>query len=365
MLPMTKNRLPRLAAAALIAGVAFSSTLPAAFAAPSAVAPGAVTAVHEAFGAGYNNVLNGQAAAYRIVKTDDGASVRVYCLQLEVDYRETTFSSVTRAAVAGQGIDNIGKAGSIAVTSATVGTPLADAKSEAAATQLAIWQVANGADVSSVNNAAIRDRAAALVAGAGDIAEGPSSFVLTADAELNTEASTNVVTARLTTGEGTAIAGEDLELVVAGTETVATTDAEGDVTFEVPATTDPLAGTVTFEGVLPAGSVLAPSEGQVMVTAEDAPVKRVAEVDLAALVPVVETPAPTPTPVVTPEVTPPVVETPAPAPTPVVTPETIRPQDERPDQLAYTGTWVTGSMVGLAAALVVGGYFLRRRLANR
>lgn len=388
---MKKKLTLRVAAAAMTAGVALSFSAPAAFAANPTPQDGAVTASNiegdGSFGPGYNNVINGHAAASRFVIVEEGDTVQVYCVQEGIDFNgapDVVFSGLTYAA---SGVTDPAKAAGIAVNSASIGTPLTDARSEGAAVQLAVWKYSSNLDYSAVGNAAIKARADVLVANAPSATEGITSFKLNASSALDGE--NNVVTATLL-GNGAPLADSDIKFTVDGSEDVQTvkTNAEGVATFSVPATETAGKATLTYNGILAKGSILAPVDGQIVVTVDDANIARTAAVDLAPLAvvepPVVEPPVVEPPVVEPPVVEPPVVEppveeppvveepvtpapeAPAPAPeAPAPAPDAAPVADGKPKQLPHTGTWVTPGLIALAAALAGGGFGLNRWVKAR
>lgn len=319
-------------ARALAGGTALLSAL----ALPAtAFAAGEVVGKNAGDGRGYNNVIDGNAANTHYVKIEDGDTVEVYCIDYATDYNETEgieFKSTTRTAA---GIPNLGKVASIVVGSGSIGTPLSDANSEVVAVQLAVWKLTNNTDYSKVNNTAIRDRATALLAGATERPEADSSANLTVTSEIKgTEV---ILTAKLATADGTPLADEEIDVTAPGKSETLTTDAAGEATLTVPAPKDAANATFTYQGVLPAGSILAPSSGQKVITTAPAKYTRNATAPVPAAPKAGSLADPTPAP---------------------VAPSTPEPT---PEVLPYTGTWLQNWMILLAGAIGAGALALKLR----
>lgn len=313
---------------------------------------GAATAKVSGLGLGYNNVMpDGTMASEELVVVEDGDTIATFCVQygVDTDY-EGTYVSSTWAA---HGLPNGDKVAFIAVNHNEIGTPLEDAKLEAVAAQLAIWKLTDNLDYSEVDNKAARDRADALAANGGTLAEGPSSFNLSVTAERGEGTATATATVTLADDAGTGIAGQAVTVTAGDDTQQATTGADGTATVELAAGPDAVTVDATWDGVLPEGTLLESQVGQAKITTAPAPLSRAASVELDAA------PAPTTTTTTAPPTTttaPPTTEPPTTAP-----PTTAPPVEQPPAELPYTGTTATVGMAAVAAAASAGGYWLRKR----
>lgn len=358
------RRAPRVLAPLAVAGTAAVLALAPTGAAFADTPTGVPGATYAGDGVGYNNVLAGRAAGTTLLKVENGDTVEAFCVQFSADVAKTgTYTARTWATA---GAKQLARAADIAVHHATLGVKLDNAQAENTAAQLAIWHFTDGKDFSKVPNATIVGRATELVAKAGSLTEGPSSFVLTAKAGVTGTgtAAKDTIVAHLATAGGQPIAGQTVKVTVGSAAQTVTTDAAGDASVTVDAPDKAGTAALSFTGTLPAGSVLAPASGQAMVTTQGAPVSRSlqAAIPAAPAAPVTPTPAPpTPAPTVAPTPAPTVAPTAAPVVPahPAVTPAA------QPQKLPYTGTWVQLWMVGAAAVAAVGGFFARRRLMRR
>lgn len=315
----------------------------------------------DGYGNGYNNVINGHAANARIVGLDastENAQVDVYCIVEGQDFDENEGVSFAAATRSQSTAANLAKVADLAARSAAIGTPLENVNSEAAAKQLAIWKLTDNLDISAVPNTDIVNRANELSAGAVDAPETPSSFLLVATP--TEDDTTDTLTVTLKTKEGTGIT-SPIRITGEGVDQTVNTDANGTAVLVLPGTEADRKLNVEFEGTLKAGTILNPStDSQPVITAEDAPVTRVAEAAFTGTPAVTPPPTTPPTTPPAPVETPPVSTPPAPVNTPVATPPTTNPQE-----LPYTGTWLTYPIIAAAVAAVGGGIFLRRRAAQK
>jgi hypothetical protein len=328
---------------------------------------GPVTANWVSTGAGYSGVINIdgdpdlESAVIQNFKVEGRDTVGAYCIDPPVPFVSDSSVTYTSATWESTGKPNLSKVAFLATQSSTVPTPMADANAEASAVQLAIWSLTDNADIASVNNAAIRNRVAALLAAASTVSEQPSSFTLDiAAVQLD---DTNVrldVTFRTNSGAGQS--GRPVTVTYPGGSKDVTTDASGNASFVIAAPASAGSATATWNGVLPAGSVIKPPSGQALITITDANITRSAT---AAVPAARQTPTTVP-----PTTTPPAPPTTAPGGSPVAPPQAAPNPDAAtpvaqaaptPSELPYTGTWVSTPLV-LAAALALSlGVWLRRR----
>lgn len=337
-----RSTLTRLAAAAT-AVVALA--VPFAAPAGAAEAGGATTANPVRTGAGYDGVFNGHAATQEVMVIE-GNEVIVFCIEENVPYDRTASTAYTASGWSASGVSGLGSASDIAVRSASIGTPLADANLEAVAVQLAVWTYTSGIDHTTVPNAAVVDRVNELRAAAGTRGEQANSFVLTADAARDGDNA--VVTVAVRDAAGAPHAGENVTVTVAGAApSVATTAPDGTAAVTVPVAAEGSTITVAWSGTLPAGTVLVPAGAtQKVVTAAPVPLTRNVSLTVGAA----------PVDDVTPTTEPPADDTPPPAAPPAPAP---------PQELPFTGTETTLGLLAVAAAAVGGAIYYRRRTATR
>lgn len=221
-------------------------------------------AVHLGTNAGYDGVYNGAPAGNYMFEVE-GVDVLAYCADESLPLNGA--ASFTVVAAASSGISGVDAAGYIAANSTSIGSPLADASSEASAVQLAVWFYTNGAalDADSVPFPSILSRAVELVSAPlpADLAPnaGPVSFVLNLTGTVDSDSV--VFAASLTDHSGVALAGQVVEFVdSAGNSSPAVTGADGLVSLTVPAISgSTVTMKVEYSGVIPGGSVLAPDDG--------------------------------------------------------------------------------------------------------
>lgn len=346
------TRLATLLVGAATATIGFAS--PALASAPTA--SGATTATPAGYSNGYNDVINGHGAFLRLMDVE-GTQIKVFCVEEAKDFDAAPANVFTATARAAAGISAPDKAADAAVRSSSIGTPLADANSEAVAAQLAVWKFSDNLDYSSVNNDAIKARADAIVAGTGSRAESPTGAKLSMAATR--DGSTDTVTVTLVSAAGSPLVGEYVTLKGAGLDKKVQTDAAGKASAQTTAPAAESEVTAAWTGVLAAGSILKPTTpgSQAVITVDPAPISRSAVVSLAA--------APAPTPPAT--VAPPVEEPPVTAAPPVeAPPATVAPPVTEPPatpskpELPFTGTSVTPLMLLGALALAGAGFYAKR-----
>jgi hypothetical protein len=239
---------------------------------------------------------------------------------------------------------------------------------EAAASQLAVWNMLDGTDLASVPNEALRARASQLAELATEETqvELPHAFAA-AVAVVSPSEATRVVQVAVSQATGSvpsaaavgvpvtvavpADSGVDLDPAAEGvqSEVTLTSGADGRASsapFAAPGAAVPVQATALF--TLQPGTLLTGdgTESQQVVTIDGALVARTAAADIAPFV------APNPT---TPPTTPP---TTSPQPTPPTPPA------GGGGQLPYTGGWVSLPVVLGAGALGAAGLWLRRRGAS-
>lgn len=310
---------------------------------------GAATAHPAGFGAGYSSVINTdsdpatlEAAVQFNQQVEGGDTVATYCINAPIAYDSATTTTYTSTTWSTSGATNVPKAATLAVSSSSIGTPLADANAEATAVQLAIWKITNNLDYSSVANAAITSRADVLVAGATDRVEAASAFTL--DLTATKTSSTEVALAvTFRTNTGTGQSGQSVIVTYPGGSQTVTTDTNGDASFSAAAPATAGTASATWSGVLPAGSAMVPPGAtQPVITVANANITRAA----TAAVPAADVVTPT-TPTAQPD-------PPAAQPTTPTTPKSG-------GILPNTGTWVLPVMLPLTLAVAVGGVLLMRR----
>lgn len=314
-------------------------------------------------GTGYDGVYQGRAAGDRIVFGDQGGGLNVYCIEFDKPAL-TTNTHLTGVDWQDAGLDpaDAQQVAAIAANSASLGTPLADRKAEAAAIQVAIWAVTDDIDYETIPNASIVARATELLT-----ATTAATFTDPYRPELGNirlaemkatrpTATTNAIQVKVVDGDGAPLAGMDM-VVYAGKpnpttgyieveEARATTDANGVATLT--GGTEDWAGRsidINLETTVNAGTVLRPSVDQQMVVVANSTNLEIGfgRFDFP-VVPVDVTPTPTPTP--------------TPTATPTAPPAT--PTPAKPGQLPYTGSVGTPALfaglvvlAGAAGAIVV------------
>jgi len=363
------SRVARVAAPLLFAGALGAMTLFPGAAMADPAPSGAVTATYAGAGVGYNKVLDGHAAGTVELTVDGGATVSAFCVQYAKDM--ATSGTYASTSWSGSGVANLGKAADIAVRHASIGTPLADPKSENAAAQLAIWHYTDSVDFSTVPNASIVTRASALVAAASTHTEAPASFNLAVAAkETGTgTASKDTVTATVTTDAGTPVAGAKITFTAAGHTADAVTDSAGVATDTLAAPAQAGTMTVDLATQMAAGAVLVPAGKQAMITTDAVAVTRTANVALATAVAAPTSAAPTSKA--------PTTSAPAAkahtstAPTHHASTSTskvapaVATSSAPPKSLPYTGGWAQPWMFAVAVAGAIGGLFARRKFVTR
>jgi hypothetical protein len=259
----------KLAFAAVIMAIALLSS------GIAVAAPTGVTGTPAGYGNGYNDVI-GTTPVYNHLMTIGSSKVYVYCLVQAQGYQSSGIYHASSSA----SVTNLDAALNIAANSSSIGTPLADANSEAVAVQIAIWHETGAFNIASVNNTAIDARANALVAAAGSLAPSTQIGVYTLSATQ-----TRIV--------GGAVV--HFHLIGANARTASITVSAGGAprTYKVSA-----AGTLslnvrgrrvvraTYTEVIPAGTIMAPtvSTDQPLVTAEAASITTTAVITTLPLV---------------------------------------------------------------------------------
>jgi LPXTG-motif cell wall-anchored protein len=330
------------------------------------------TAYPAGWGHGYNGVINNHAAAAWLMKVEGGSTVEVFCVDEPATYDDSPTTKYTATTWAESGRQNLAKASDIAANAGKRGTPLTDKNAEYAARQLAIWKFTNGTDYSKVNNAAIRNRATALVQTAQDGTEKASSAVVRM--ETAQTGSKDTITVHVTTADGKPMADQAVQVTGDGVSGKIETDANGAASLTVDAPEEDTDVIATWNGVLPAGTVLVPATAgaQKVMTSADAPITRSATATIAGA-PAAPTTPPTVTPTTEPTKAPTKAPTtePTKAPgdeTPSESPAAPKPAEEpsdAPSELPYTGTTLTWAGAVAAAAVAAGGFWLRRRYSHR
>jgi LPXTG-motif cell wall-anchored protein len=324
--------------AALVVAMLVATYPAAAFAATASV-------VYIGPGAGWANIYNGNTDAGSYEFTVDGTEVEAFCVEMNetfdpnADY--TTGNPDTTS------IPNLDKAAWLAAEHRNVATPAADPADEASATQLAIWNYTDGItiDATTVPDAAVRDRALALVAAA-------ASQSLALPASDTTVALTGVadgaeaVWTVTATADGEPVDGAAVTLN-AGSESVpVTTGADGSATVRTArAATGPTDATVSWDVETGPGAILVPnSDGQLLVTGTPTTAQRTASASVAAQ----EVPTTT---------APPVTATPE---SPAAPPSTVPASSS--ETLPRTGGSLGVDQLIIAAVLLtIGGYAVVRR----
>jgi LPXTG-motif cell wall-anchored protein len=293
--------------------------LAAALASPAAAA---TTVTYAGAGSGWNDIFDPtgsgtpsiQAANYRF--TLAGTEVRTYCAD-----RALALNSGASFTVAPATAGWAARATHLAAHHAEIGTPVADANDEAAATQIAIWTLTNGDAITAgtVPDAGIRARATELAAATTTQAV-PGAVDPSLELSIGGTAGSATATATLAGLDD--LAGHSVSFQTSAGTLTATTDGAGVASVALGAA----AGTVTasVSATIGAGVLLVPADGsQPQITADPFTATATATAEI---------PAPVPTTTV------------APAPT---------------NQLPYTGSstspwlWVTGAaLLGLAGVAV-------------
>lgn len=277
---MNPTSVPRNLSARVLAALAVLAALTLAFAPAASAEPVPVSYVK--LGAGFNDVFEDQDAG-SYVFTVDGKEVLAYCADVTKAFNgDANFSVVPSDAAS---LTGIGEAGWIVANAESVPTPAADADTEAAAIQVAVWAYTNGItiDDTTVPYEPVRTRAQALVAAAAgkSVDASPTSFSLTMAGTVDGDVAR--FTAKLTTDAGDPIAGEYIEFSATDAEGTTVmqdveTGADGVATWEVPAAEfggAPVDGKARWAGQVAAGSVIVPDDGsQPLVLAEPVEVVR-------------------------------------------------------------------------------------------
>lgn len=348
---LRKTVLTALAAALAVPFGALTAT-----AAPSE--PGSVTdkPAYVEPGPGYDGVIEGRSAGTDIIKFGKNAkTLNVYCIEYGVP--NATSGTYDPISWSETNIPNLGKVAGIAANSAGIGKPMKDKKAEAVATQLAIWSFTDGVDVTTVPNPSIVDRAQEIIKGARESIELPTP-VTTVNATIDaveTPEGTTDFTLTLTDGNGDAAADLNYTLKLDGKTKEYRTGDDGTTTFERKGNFDGKTAVITPEIALPSGTIIDPGNGkQLMMVAHAAEFKDVMgdiklNVDVTAL--------PKPKPEETPKDNSSKKEKPAPKKEKEETPAPAAANDEKPEELPETGTWVTPSLFAALAALAVAGGF--------
>ena len=337
------HRLRALTTVSIVFAVLFSAT--AAHAEPA-------TVTYLGLGPGYADVYDPgtgpeDAGSYRF--EIDGQEVLAYCADVTLDLNDTASFSLIPAA--DSAVPNVGAAAWVAVNAATIGTPLADADSETAAVQLAVWSRTNSitVDPATVAYEPIRTRALELISaiGANTLPSGPTTFKGTLEATV--VAGTATLTATITEDDNTPIPDVAVDFTAGSATGSATTGPDGRATWSTPAPTEALPVQAEATTSIPAGSVLLPNDGsQPLITAAAVPVSLSTGATVDPSVPTTTSPAPTTTAAV-PTTTPAAPETTTPAP----------PAEELPYTGASLGLWHLLAALGALGA--AGAFIIRFR----
>lgn len=299
---------------------------------------------YDRLGPGFNDIYTDQDAG-SYVFTVNGKEVTAFCADVTKAFNGS--ANFTVAPADGSAVPNVAAAGWVVANAASVPTPAADADTEHAAIQVAVWSFTNNItiDDTTVPYEPVRTRAQALVAAAASnsVASGPTSFALAVSGGV--QGGVARFTATLTDDAGNPIAGQPLTFTTTSGDAVTgtvETGPDGTATWEVAAG---LSGAETVDvrvdwtGTLAAGSVLVPDDGsQPLILAESVEVTRTASTSVDATTPA--PPAPIPT-----------------DPAPTADPVTSAPVEELP----YTGGSLgLPHLVGGAALLAAAGFAVAR-----
>lgn len=321
----------------------------------------APTITYVGAGDGYDFVIDGRSAGFNIVTLDalDDGDLETYCLQYGVPAATSgTFSDVDWA---DSGIKDVDIAAYIAANHASIGTPLGDQHSEAAATQLAIWSHTDSVDYTSVPNADIVARAAVLAATTSTLTEPVNAGddahlnVVTSDAGAGQVA----LTVTVTDADGDVVPGAKVRVSDGDGDDVLTADASGVASEVLPADYPYDEVQVGLSYTYGAGLVLAPDNGGQLVVTSQSATREVTAGVRTVDVPdyTVATAPPTPAPSDTATDTATTAATPAASATPVAT------AADKPTSLPRTGPIAGVTALGalLAAGAGFGVYARRKR----
>jgi hypothetical protein len=247
-------KLAKLAFAAIIVSLTLLSS-----GALASAAPTGVTGTPAGYGNGYNDVI-GTVPVYNHLMTIGSSKVYVYCLIQAEGYQSSGVYNASSAA----SVTNLDAALNIAANSSTIGTPLADANSEAVAIQIAIWHETGAFNISQVNNSTIDARAEALVAAAGSLAPSTQVGVYTLRATETRILGGAVVHFHLVGANARAA---DITVSAGGAPRTYKVSAAGTLSLNVRGRRVVRA---TYTEIIPAGTIMAPtvSADQPLVTAE-------------------------------------------------------------------------------------------------
>lgn len=344
------------AAAALAGGPVMATTTPAPTAASTPPATGVYVATHKGPSNGLTGVVPAgdgtKLPAWEFTFTTEDGTVSTYCIQRGVFVADKTkHTAVTWAATS---VPNLGRITNLAVNHNKIGVPYTDVRWEAGATQVAIWNVADGLNYTTLDDGTAAKKAfvariKALVSDAAVVAEPNSTVTLKASAVANAATHDATVVADLT-GNKSAVAGATVKFVIDGKTLTAVTDRTGHAAVTVPEAQTVRTAHVSAVATTGGGVTLKPSTtGQLMITTGPMSTARATTATIpAAAVAVDPTPTPTPTPTVDP----------TPAPTPTAT------APAPPSELPHTGGTFAPWMV-LVAAAVAGGSALGYRMLRR
>lgn len=332
---------------------------------------GQLAATYAGFGSGMNDAVatvDKQLKAAVQYKLDvGGKKVTAYCVQFGVDVNKT--SPYASTGWAASHVANMGKVADIVAHHSTLGTPLEDPRYEAAAVQAAVWAETGDIklDALQVPDATYRDRAAALVAAATDMAEPASAITLAADSTAGDAAHGATVNVDVSGNTGPQ-AGVPVKVSSPSGVVDGVTADDGKAALTLPGAggvAADVSATVTFGP----GVLVDPGQGQMMVLAESVTVDRTTSVAVAAVPPAPLTPAPTPsgaTPTpdlslaaATPTPTP-TEATPTPAPSTPEATATPTAATELPNTGSSDAPWMVGA--ALLAAAAGGSVFAWSRL---
>ena len=250
--------------------------------------------------------------AMSYILTSDGSDVTTYCVQFATPLNEG--ASFAPTAWGSSSVSGLAKAADIAARHASIGTPYADARWEAAATQAAIWNVTNGVDPTATGNDEFAARVNQILAGATDASQPSWQLTITPVATVNPNATIRVTTT--VTDNAGPMAGSNVRVKVEDVVFTAVADGSGVAVVDVPAVYAGKTATVSASKNVGPGVFLQASAGQSLITASAASIVSSNTVALPA------TPAPSPTPTPTPTPTPAPTNTPV-TPTPSGTPEVV------------------------------------------
>lgn len=373
---LTLKPLARAAAAAAVLTAVAVGPLAGAAGAADAPAPG--DAFWQKDGDGWSDIYTGPEAGARAgagteyFTIEGTADVEAYCVDATTLLNESDGAKYQLKGVADETVTNARRAAYIAINHETLGSPLADKSDEAAATQFAIWKLTNNIDLTKLV-ADLQARANEILAAAGTeaVPAAPALHTLTI-ASASTEE--HVVATATLLGDGAASPDEEVVFTSDlngdgdtsddGETVTATTGAEGKAIaeFPLPAPGDTRNVTATWNGVIPAGSLLQPVDPAIagpqwQIIARDVPTTRTASTSQTVEAPPLTVPPTTAVP-------------PAgdPTPDPTLPGENSTTSTENPagEELPYTGIGDNPAdllIAGGALAGLGGFVWFRRRRA--